>query len=475
VSSTLVRRTLAAVAGPLAVTLALPESADAHGLVGRTDLPIPSWMFAWAAALVLILSFAALALLWPRPRLQQPRTRPLLRIPRIVQPLCGAIGVAIFGAVAYSALAGTQVPTSNLAPTFVYVVFWVAIPVTSALLGDIFQAFNPWRTIYRWLSSAATRLIPSLDTAPVPYPDRLGLWPAVAGIVAFGWLELVYADRDNPTTLGVLMLAFAAVQVIGMSVYGEERWTERADPFSVWFNLCSRLSVLQVRERQLELRPLLSGLPRLETVPGTVAMVCALIGITTFDGASNGPMWTESEPHVQRLFEALGFAPTSASELAFTVGLALCIAAVSLLYWLGIQGMRTVDPSRDPHELARLFAHTLVPIAFAYAFAHYFSLLVLQGQALGYLISDPLGDGSDLFGTAGGQIDYTVISTSLIWYVQVGALVAGHVAGLVLAHDRALTVFDRDAHAAVRSQYWMLTIMVSFTGLGLWLLSAVNV
>ena len=109
----------------------------------------------------------------------------------------------------------------------------------------------------------------------------------------------------------------------------------------------------------------------------------------------------------------------------------------------------------------------------AYVVAHYFSLLAYQGQALGYLASDPLGDGSDIFGTADQTIDYGVVSANGIWYVQVGSLIAGHVAALVLAHERALT-FYRDARKATNSQYWMLAVMVCFTTLGLYLLSAAN-
>jgi hypothetical protein len=103
--------------------------------------------------------------------------------------------------------------------------------------------------------------------------------------------------------------------------------------------------------------------------------------------------------------------------------------------------------------------------------AHYFSLLAYQGQALAALASDPLGDGSNLLGTASTTINYTWISATGIWYVQVAALVLGHVAGLTLAHDRALALYDK-VRDATRSQYWMLAVMVAFTSLGLWLLSA---
>jgi hypothetical protein len=122
-------------------------------------------------------------------------------------------------------------------------------------------------------------------------------------------------------------------------------------------------------------------------------------------------------------------------------------------------------------ELSLRFAHTLVPIAAAYVVAHYFSLLAYNGQDLWRLASDPLGRGSDLFGGAGAGIDYSIVSATAIWYVQSGALVAGHVAALVLAHDRALKVHG-SARAAVSSQVVMLVLMVCFTLLGLWLLSA---
>ena len=124
-------------------------------------------------------------------------------------------------------------------------------------------------------------------------------------------------------------------------------------------------------------------------------------------------------------------------------------------------------------DIARTFVHTLVPIAAAYVLAHYFSLLAYNGQAILYLASDPLGKGWDLFGTADKAIDYSVIGATAIWYVQVGVLVAGHVCGLILAHDRALALYGK-ARAATTSQYWMLAVMVAFTTFGLFLLSQAN-
>jgi hypothetical protein len=309
--------------------------------------------------------------------------------------------------------------------------------------------------------------------APLPYPRALGHWPAVLTIAAFAWLELVSVNGEDPDLLALLALAYAAVQLLGMSVYGIEPWCTRGDGFAVYFGLFARIAPLARRAGRLCLRPPLGGLPGMEVLPGTVALVCVAIGATTFDGASEGPLWTGLAPGLQRAFADLGLGATAAGEAAFTVGLLAGFALAGLVYLIGVAGMRTVDRARGLGELAGAFAHTLVPIALAYVLAHYLSLLLYQGQALGYLVSDPLGDGSDLLGTASWTIDYGVISATGIWYLQIFVIVLGHIAALVLAHDRALAIF-RGGRPAVRSQLWMLAVMVAFTVLALWLISAAN-
>jgi hypothetical protein len=236
-----VRRALLAAAGlAVGTALALPATALAHGLVGKQDLPIPRWLFAWAAAVVLVVSFVALATLWPRPRLERVHERPVLRVPAVLEVLCGAIGIAVFVATVWAGFAGSETATANLAPTMVYVVFWVAIPFATLLVGDLFAAFNPWRAIARgsaWVFARAGGGTP----APLAYPTWLGRWPAALGILAFAWVELVYVNRDDPSTLAILALLYAATQLVGMSLYGIEQWTRNADAFSVYFRLFSML------------------------------------------------------------------------------------------------------------------------------------------------------------------------------------------------------------------------------------------
>jgi hypothetical protein len=194
-------------------------------------------------------------------------------------------------------------------------------------------------------------------------------------------------------------------------------------------------------------------------VAGTAAVLLAGIGVTAFDGAAEGPLFNDLLPHLQDFYAGLGLGPEKALELGFTTGLLASVAIVSLIW-------AVARPGRE-------LAHSLAPILAAYVVAHYFSLIAYNGQDAARLLSDPLGDGSDLLGTAGSGIDYGIVSATAIWYVQVAALVLGHVAALVLAHDRALVVHGSH-RAATRSQLVMLALMVCFTCLGLWLLSAAN-
>ena len=471
------RRLAALTSAAAALGLLVPASAGAHGIVGRADLPIPEELFAIAAAVVLVVSFAALAAGWSRPRLEAPRERPLGRVPRLVEVLVGAIGVAVFAAVVYAGLAGTDSQRDNLAPNAVYVVLWVGVPFASLLLGDVFRLLSPWRAIGRGAGWVAKHVGGDALPEPLPYPERLGRWPAVAGLLAFGLAELCFAAGREPGPLAVLALLYLIVQLVGMSLYGVEPWTRRGDALGAYFSLFARMSVLGRREDgTVVLRAPLAGATSISRVPGTVALMVVAVATTAFDGAKEGPLFSDAAPALQDLFTGLGASKGLGLELAFVIGYAVAIAVVAAIYWVAVAGMPSAAVAGrrlSRSERGLQLAHSLIPIVAAYVVAHYFSLLAYNGQDAVRLASDPLGEGADLFGTASATIDYGVVSATGIWYVQVASLVLGHVAALVLAHDRALVLYG-SARAAVRSQVVMLVVMVCFTCLGLYLLSVAN-
>lgn len=475
------RRLPLAVGTAVGGALLLPTAASAHGIVGRTDLPIPIWLFGWGAAIVLVVSFVGLAVLWPKPKLEHGRDgwRRLVSIPGVplalIEAACGAFGAFLLGVTIWAGFAGEQTSALNWTPTFVFVIFWLGFAAASVLLGDVFKLFNPWRAIARGVAGLAKLASGGNLPAPLPYPERLGRWPAAVGIAGFAWMELAAANPDRPRNLAIAVTVYSALTFVGMALYGIDRWIERGEAFSVYFNLYSRISIWERRGRALGVRKPLSGLAKLAVLPGTVPLLAVMIGSITFDGGAEGSPWVEIAPDMGKFFhEKLGLTPSDGLVVTYSIGLAAAIMLVYGFYRLGVWGAHTVGGgSLSAQRLRDAFVHSLVPIALVYAAAHYMTLLIFQGQAIWFLASDPLGHDWDLFGTADRAIDYTLIGSAKTWYLQVGFVIAGHVSALILAHDRALILYSR-ARDAVRSQYWMLGIMVGFTCLALWLLSQAN-
>lgn len=401
---------------------------------------------------MLVLSFLVLAFGWTRPRLRTLAGPEPGQPPVAVEVALGALGIGAFLVVAYAGLAGTALPNENLAPTAVYVGFWVGLPFASLLFGDVFRALNPWRAVGRAAGWAAARVGVAAD--PMPYPERLGRMPAAIGLFAFAVCELCWDRAGEPRVLAVLMLVYFVVMLVGMSLYGVEPWVRNGDAFGVLFGLLGSLSPLR--------RRLFAHTATGPAVAGTMALLIVAIGSTAFDGAREASGFSTVADALQRAGTGIGLPTGVALETGRVVGLALCVALVVVIWTAGITPIR---------RHARAFTHTLIPIAAGYLVAHYFSLAVVGAQALWPLANDPLGAGADLFGGAAAEVDYAALGATAIWWVQIVALVLGHVAALVLAHDRALEVYG-DARAAARSQVAMLGLMVVFTCVGLWLLSS---
>jgi hypothetical protein len=289
-------------------------------------------------------------------------------------------------------------------------------------------------------------------------------------VLVFAWIELVSGWGDAPVTLASAAFGYTLITLAAQAVFGVETWSARGEGFAILYGFLARLSIWERRGRTLGARPPLAGEPSLDRPPGTVPFVLVMIGTVTFDGLSQGPAWRSLQGHLVDGFTGIGVSADAAPKFAATVGLLVAVALVASFYRLGISGMRSIGGKLTEPELRSAFVHTLIPIAAAYVAAHYFAFEVFEGQAIFYLASDPFGQGWDLLGTASRGIDYSFLSLRSVWYFQVAFVVCGHVAGLTLAHDRALVLYGQ-ARQAIRSQYWMLAVMVGFTSLALWLLA----
>ena len=400
--------------------------------MGRKDLPVPAWLFAWGASLVLIISFALLSVAWTTARLQEedwramPRwfSRALLNVG--TQVVCGLIGVGLFVLVLYAGFRGIEDPTQNFSIIFVFYTFWLGLVLLSVLFGDVFRAFNPWRAIgrddLRRLPAGAGQSAP----APFTYPERLGRWPAVLGVLLFVWLELIAGGGASPTPAQRRRRHGDLHASSPSSAWRCSGWrsgssgARRSAPTSA----CSRGSAhSRPATARSGRRKFLTGAPQWAAIPGAAALVLTSIAVTSFDGAQEGVLSGAIQWTFERCSD-IGFSLPNSFRIANTIWLLITLAGVSGLYWLGVTGMHTVRSSPPVKELGRSFAHTLIPIALAYLVAHYFSAFLYQEQAqFTYILSDPLGHGSDLFGTAGGGINYGIVGSNTVWYVQVAALV----------------------------------------------------
>jgi hypothetical protein len=447
----------------------------AHGIGGIRDLPVPESFVFTTAAIVLVVSFVLLGALWRRPQLERrargdevPESLQTVLASRALRVILQLYSVALFAVVLLSALLGTENELSNFAPTFVYVAFWLGLPLLSVTVGDVWRALSPWRAI-----ADATVWVLELgggEARPVfDYPRRLGRYPAALALFAFVALELTHPRPAEPRTLAIAISVYTYWALAGMAVYGREAWTRGGEGFAVMFGLLSRIAPFGMRDGRFVLRWPFSGLTGSGGVPGTLVFVAVMLGSTSFDGFSRTSFWQNLIADLRaRLVEK----PLTVIDLATMgvnlLGLIGVIAFVATAYLVAVQVARLLV--RAPRSLVPDFVLSLVPIALGYLVAHYFSLFVLQGQFLFFLMSDPLGRNWDLFGTADFQPNLTLLSPNTIWYVQVVSLVVGHVAGLAVAHDRAVALFE-DRGDALRSQYPMLALMVLFTVGGLWVLS----
>jgi hypothetical protein len=447
-----------------ATLLAFAAPAAAHGIGGRSDLPLELWQFLYAAGAALVVSFLALRVLWPEPRLT--RASAGARVPFAIDVLATILGIGLrvlglllWGVTIAAAWFGTDNARENFAPVLVYVVLWVGMQGASAVLGDVWRALSPFDTlalIARWVTTRRWpgRVVDPEDDGSVVWSH----WPAVAGVVGFTWLELCYHSPDEPRVLAVVMTAYSVVVLAGAARFGRQ-WLRTGEAFAVLFGLLALLSPFFRDDRgRLRVRAPFSGLAALRARRGTVAFVCVLLGSTGFDGVSRTRWWQD----------VIGTNTGWDRTMINTVGLVWIIGIVTAVYAAAAMAAAYLGGSEDRSAAPMRYVASLVPIALAYAVAHYFSLFMIEGQSAVALASDPFGKDWDLFGTATNVVDLAVVSTYTIAWVQVGAIVIGHIAGVVVAHD--LAVEDLPVRQAVRSQYAMLAVMIAYTIGGLALL-----
>ena len=492
------RRVIARILAFSLLALALPGArpAFAHGFGQSYDLPLPLWLYLYGAGAAVLVSFVPISLFAggrsdPNryPRFDLLRVGPLRATLTSRAFLLGlrSLSVALFLLVILSGFLGRQGENYNFAPTFVWIVWWVGLSFFTAFVGNVWPLVNPWKVLFEWADGLARRLGGGLELHE-PYPAGWGVWPAVVLYTAFVWVELVFYGSPVPLSIAFLVLSYSVITWSGMIVFGKDTWLRRGEAFSAYFGILGRFAPTEVKttgpcrecgdcegdkegcvncyecfaraspeDRELCLRPPAVGLARPEPPPpgGMVFVVLMLAGVA-YDGLLATPIWLE----IVRL-----------TPVTQTLGLIVMPLLFLAVYLSFVKLSQLSGGAEVPFgRLAGAYVYSLVPIAIAYQVAHYYTYLLIQGQAIISHLSDPFGWGWNLFGTAGYEIRIGIVDAAFVWYSQVALIVAGHVVAVYLAHLISLRLFT-DPKRALRSQLPMLALMILYTISSLWILS----
>ncbi|SIR82655.1 hypothetical protein SAMN05421858_3989 [Haladaptatus litoreus] len=355
------------------------------------------------------------------------------------------IGVAGLVIIVYRGFVGPQVPTANAAVILVFAGVRAGLTMFVYLVGNVWPALNPWRTI--------AELLPTLNRQ---YPVRLGRWPAVVGLLALVWLETVTPVNKEPALLATAICVYSVVTLAGALVYTPKSWFSNADPISVTFRFYGSVGPLNWSENGITLRPPGFDLPKSGIVSSRadIAFVVALIWELTFSGF----VTTTTGVEFVRTVVGWGLPPLVVYAALFVGGYLLFLGA----FWLASQFARkTGETYLTPRTMAVQFAPPLLAIAAGYHLAHYFGFFVSLLPSFVNSVISPFSPPAN-----------PLVLTQPAWFggLTIAFILVGHVLAVWLAHAEAYATFPSRIQA-VRSQYPFVVVMIAYTVISLWLIS----
>lgn len=493
----------------------MPPTASAHGYVERFSPPLPLNWYLGSAAAAVVLSFLLSHVLHRSFTSQRRLPTVSFEVNRLLKPtqimwpiellrkgfapVVQTVSLLVFVVVLLSGFIGDQNPIHNFSPTFVWVIFWVGIPLVCACFGNVWVLLNPWKIVFTIAEFAFMRINSNAKRESiVRYREKWDVWPAVLLFFGFAWVENIYPDSIVPLNLASLIVAYSLITWMGMLTFGKHEWLRFGDPFSVLFNLLSYCSILELSVSGPSICGTCSEYCRpqsgtctgciscfIRTGPGTRGFKLRIFGSGIIGNKYSSEAQTVFLLLVLATLTADGFFATSTwfslsqqfvSRLpnVTMVGSFALFSAPILFYGLYRVVMvltpRLGNFSDSSTTLGNTFAITLLPIAVSYHLAHFHYFLLIQGQLIIPLVSDPLGFGWNLFGTANYRMNTAIISPNVSWSFMVFAIVVGHVVAVYAAHTIAMRRFGK--HSAVFSGLIpILTLMTAYTILSLWVMA----
>ena len=440
--STRAGRLVAALTGATAVALIAPGAVAAHTLNASYTSRLPLAVYLAGAAATVALSF--IFVLVRDVRAERPDTSAPGRLPPAwLRILLRIVGLVAWAWIIVQGIAGGT-SAAEVASLFLWVYGWVALAAVSALVGPVWHYLDPFSSLFDIGAWVIRRLgISAWDVAP--YPEWLGKWPAVVAFVVVVWIELVL--KAGPNVLFIVLVGYTALTLAMMAQFGRDTWRSNAEVFTVWFRLLGRIApyALTDEEGRVRRRPFFSGLLERGWSVQDVVIVALGVGSILYDGLSQ----------TQIFFTTFGAPslPVQTAIMAAFLGI-IVLAALAVTRYVGVAATGA----------------GLVPIALGYLIAHYFTYVVIDGQRIIIAISDPLQNGSDLFGTAFFEPSGAWLPPGLVWTIQLAAVVGGHMLGAWAGH--VVAALDAPPELAGRPltvrQIPLAIVMVALTTLTLW-------
>lgn len=370
------------------------------------------------------------------------------------------VSFAILVVLIIAGFLGSRDPLDNPLPLTVWTLWWIGLTFAQALFGNLWRYLNPWVGPLRLLG---------LRKALLPY--RLGYWPAIVGLLAFAWFELIYPAPDDPAILARVVIVYSVVTWIGMALFGEQAWLARGEAFSVFFALIARVAPLQADQQRLTLGLVGRSLAELPPLPPSGALFVLLaLATVSFDGLSKTFWWLDLNG-----INPLEFPGRSAVMGSNSAGLVALWLTLSAVFLVSIRIGRALAGLRGPFwPHAGALAASILPISIGYQFAHYLTALLVNGQYAAIALTDPFGLGwfasEDRMHAVTTSFLYNRASVTVIWNLQAAGIVVGHVAAVLVAHQISLRL-DTARRTVLLSQLPLAALMVAYTLFGLWLLS----
>ncbi|MDZ7730271.1 MAG: hypothetical protein U5K37_04000 [Natrialbaceae archaeon] len=437
----------------LAAPLLVDTGAASNVVVGLsdsgTDVTIPTWLYLATGAGVVGASALLTAMVTDRVVLEGFRQKSLgPALGQFIRPGGLALGGVLSLAIAFVLAVGLLGPDRGLVSAAVLLVF---VGGRSIATGLAYLVVNPWPQATPWRVVAS-----SLPTADRPYPEWLGSWPAVGGLLGFVWLEVVTPLSASARTLVAVVLVYLVVTIAGAVVFQPRTWFERADPLVTWFRLYGSVAPIQRTEAGLELRIPGSRLTDADVIthPSQLGFVLAIIWELTFSGFIVTPpgTWT-----IETLV-GLGVPAPLVYLVLLLGGFGLFWAA----YWVAAEvSRRQTATYLDRRTIALRFAAPLIAIAAGYHIAHYAGFAIsllpsLVDTTLAPLAPPPNPTRLALPGWFG--------------YIEIAGILLGHVLAVWVGHVVSFELFPGTLQS-IRSQYSFVAIMILFTMLSLYLVS----